>query len=63
MKEGIACYQDYLRALLDLTDNRVGDRIVPPPQVRAPRPRRSVPRRRRGQGHRDVLRLRQRHQQ
>ena len=37
MKEGIACYQDYLRGLLDLTDNRVGDTIVPPPQVRAPR--------------------------
>jgi len=34
MKEGIACYQDYLRALLDLTDNRVGDRIVAPPRVR-----------------------------
>jgi len=34
MKEGVACYQDYLRALLDLTDNRVGGRIVPPPQVR-----------------------------
>jgi glutamate dehydrogenase len=34
MKEGIACYKDYLRALLDLTDNRVGDRIVPPPCVR-----------------------------
>src|SRR4030095_5552345 len=34
MKEGIACYQDYLRALLDLTDNRVGDKVVPPPQVR-----------------------------
>ena len=34
MKEGIACYQDYLRGLLDLTDNRVGDAIVPPPQVR-----------------------------
>ena len=33
-KEGIACYQDYLRALLDLTDNRAGERIVPPPQVR-----------------------------
>ena len=33
MKEGIACYQDYLRGLLDLTDNRVGDAIVPPPQV------------------------------
>ena len=25
MKEGVACYQDYLRGLLDLTDNRVGD--------------------------------------
>jgi glutamate dehydrogenase len=34
LKEGIACYQDYLRALLDITDNRVGERIVPPPQVR-----------------------------
>src|SRR6059058_700254 len=34
MKEGVACYQDYLRALLDVTDNRDGDRIVPPPQVR-----------------------------
>lgn len=33
LKEGIACYQDYLRGLLDLTDNRVGDRVVPPPQV------------------------------
>ncbi|MDQ2780073.1 MAG: NAD-glutamate dehydrogenase [Pseudomonadota bacterium] len=34
MKEGISCYQDYLRALLDLTDNRVGDTVVPPPLVR-----------------------------
>jgi glutamate dehydrogenase len=34
LKEGIACYQDYLRGLLDLTDNRVGDAVVPPPQVR-----------------------------
>ena len=33
MREGVACYQDYLRGLLDLTDNRVGDAIVPPPQV------------------------------
>jgi len=33
MKEGVACYQDYLRGLLDVTDNRVGDTIVPPPQV------------------------------
>ena len=34
LKEGVACYQDYLRGLLDLTDNRVGDKIVPPPQVK-----------------------------
>ena len=34
MKEGVACYQDYLRALLDLTDNLVGGQVVPPPLVR-----------------------------
>ncbi len=34
MKEGIACYQDYLRGLLDLTDNRVGEAVVAPPQVK-----------------------------
>ena len=34
LKEGIACYQDYLRGLLDLTDNRVGDAIVPPARLR-----------------------------
>ncbi len=34
MKEGVACYQNYLRGLLDITDNRVGDKIVPPPQVK-----------------------------
>ena len=34
LREGVACYQDYLRGLLDLTDNRVGDKIVPPPQVK-----------------------------
>ncbi|MBE7367463.1 NAD-glutamate dehydrogenase [Ramlibacter pallidus] len=33
LKEGIACYQDYLRGLLDLTDNLVAGRTVPPPQV------------------------------
>jgi len=32
-KEGIACYQDYLRGLLDLTDNLAGTKVVPPPQV------------------------------
>ncbi|HSW06874.1 NAD-glutamate dehydrogenase [Aquabacterium sp.] len=34
MKEGVACYQNYLRGLLDVTDNRVGNDIVPPPDVR-----------------------------
>jgi glutamate dehydrogenase len=34
MKEGVACYQDYLRGLLDITDNLVGGQIVPPPDVR-----------------------------
>ena len=34
MKEGVACYKDYLRGLLDLTDNRAGDRIVAPARVR-----------------------------
>ncbi|HRI17417.1 MAG TPA: NAD-glutamate dehydrogenase, partial [Burkholderiaceae bacterium] len=33
MKEGVACYQNYLRGLLDITDNRVGDAIAPPPDV------------------------------
>ena len=33
LNEGIACYSDYLRGLLDVTDNRVGDTIVPPPHV------------------------------
>jgi glutamate dehydrogenase len=34
MKEGVACYKDYLRGLLDITDNREGDKIVPPERVR-----------------------------
>ncbi len=33
MKEGVACYQDFLRGLLDLTDNLAGTAVVPPPQV------------------------------
>ncbi|ROZ69023.1 NAD-glutamate dehydrogenase [Ramlibacter sp. WS9] len=33
MKEGIACYQDYLRGLLDITDNLIGGGAVPPPHV------------------------------
>ena len=34
LMEGIACYRDYLRGLLDLTDNLVGGKVVPPPQLR-----------------------------
>ena len=33
LKEGIACYQNYLRGLLDLTDNLVGGKVVPPPHI------------------------------
>ena len=33
LKEGVECYRDFLRGLLDLTDNRAGDAIVPPPHV------------------------------
>ncbi|MDH5537825.1 MAG: NAD-glutamate dehydrogenase [Rhizobacter sp.] len=33
LNEGVACYQDYLRALLDLTDNLVAGKTVPPPHV------------------------------
>jgi glutamate dehydrogenase len=33
MKEGVACYQDYLRGLLDLTDNLVQGKVAPPPLV------------------------------
>jgi glutamate dehydrogenase len=30
MKEGVACYQTFLRGLLDLTDHLVGTQVVPP---------------------------------
>ncbi|WP_233872961.1 NAD-glutamate dehydrogenase [Paraburkholderia adhaesiva] len=33
MREGIACYQTFLRGLLDLTDNLVNNAVVPPPDV------------------------------
>ncbi len=32
-KAGVACYQTFLRGLLDITDNRAGDAIVPPRNV------------------------------
>ena len=31
--EGIACYQTFIRGLLDVTDNLVGGEVVPPSQV------------------------------
>ncbi|GHU31153.1 NAD-glutamate dehydrogenase [Betaproteobacteria bacterium] len=34
LAEGIACYQTYIRGLLDITDNLVGGKIVPPANVR-----------------------------
>jgi glutamate dehydrogenase len=34
LREGVACYQDYLRGLLDITDNLVSAKVVPPPNVR-----------------------------
>jgi glutamate dehydrogenase len=33
LKEGVACYQDFLRGLLDVTDNLVSDKVVPPKDV------------------------------
>jgi glutamate dehydrogenase len=33
LKLGVECYKTFVRGLLDLTDNRVGDAIVPPPNV------------------------------
>jgi len=30
LKEGVACYQTFLRGLLDVTDNRLGLNVVPP---------------------------------
>ncbi len=33
MKEGVTCYQTFLRGLLDLTDNMVKGKIVPPVNV------------------------------
>ena len=33
LKEGVACYQTFLRGLLDITDNLVGGKVVPPKGV------------------------------
>ena len=59
-QEAIACYQTFLRGLLDLTDNYVGADVVGPDRVVRYDDDDPVPRRRRRQGHGDVLRHRQR---
>jgi glutamate dehydrogenase len=33
LDEGIACYKTFIRGLLDITDNRVGEQVVPPQNV------------------------------
>ncbi|QJR15392.1 NAD-glutamate dehydrogenase [Usitatibacter palustris] len=33
LKEGVSCYKNFLRGLLDITDNRVAGKIVPPKDV------------------------------
>ena len=33
LAEGVRCYRMFIQGLLDLTDNRVGDRVVGPPDV------------------------------
>ena len=32
-REGAACYETFIRGLLDITDNRAGERVVPPRDV------------------------------
>ena len=36
MAEGVSCYKNFLRGMLDITDNRKGEQIIPPPDVRGP---------------------------
>ncbi len=33
LKEGVVCYQNFLRGLLDITDNLVAAKVVPPPDT------------------------------
>ena len=62
LEEGVRCYKVFLRGLLDITDNLTPGGVVPP-RGRGPlRRRRPLPRGRRRQGHRHLLRLRQRRQ-
>ena len=58
--EVVECYRTFIRGLLDVTDTIAAGEIVPPPDVVRHDERRPVPRRRRRQGHGDVLRHRER---
>ena len=60
LAEGTESYRIFIRSLLSVTDNIVDDKVVHPGQGRHPRRRRSLFRGRRRQGHRDLLRRRQR---
>jgi glutamate dehydrogenase len=61
--EGVACYKTFICGLLDITDNLVQGAHRAAARGRPPRRRRPLPRRRGRQGHRDVLRHRQRRRQ
>ena len=56
----IACYRTFICGLLDVTDNLVAARSCRPPRRRPARRRRPLPGGRGRQGHRDLLRHRQR---
>ena len=56
----LACYQAYIRCLLEVTDNIVDGKVQPPELRAAARRRRSVSRGRGRQGHRELFRRRQR---
>ena len=60
LAEGTESYRIFIRSLLSVTDNLVNDKVVHPEQRRHPRRRRPLFRGRRRQGHRDLLRHRQR---
>jgi glutamate dehydrogenase len=59
--EGTESYRIFIRTLLSVTDNIVAGKVVHPDQRRDPRRRGPLFRRRRRQGHRDLLRRRQCH--
>ena len=55
LADGTECYRWFIRALLDVTDNVQGGKVRPPAGSRQARRRRCLPRRRRRQGHCEVL--------